>query len=146
MFSPGPEEPDDSTNIATIEPLATPTETVPAVADSFITIIEPRTGAIVDISQPVAVAGRGGGLPEGNVVVQALDPDGNVLAEQAAIIDAPDAGTGGEGLSFLTQRTQSPTELRIREQRRRALPVACAGFNGGRRRENRCEHADHSSL
>ena len=96
LFGSSPEEPDGGT-IATVEPLLTPTATVPAAAESFITILEPRTGAIVDVSQPVTVAGRGGGLPEGNVVVQALDPDGNVLAEEATIVDSPDAGTGGEG-------------------------------------------------
>lgn len=66
-------------------------------ASIFITIGEPVQGAIVDISQPVRVSGQGGGLPEGNVVVQALDRDGTVLAEQATIVDAPDAGTGGQG-------------------------------------------------
>jgi len=65
--------------------------------ESFITIEAPQQGAILDISQPVRVSGQGGGLPEGNVVVQALDRDGNVLDQQATIVDAPDAGTGGQG-------------------------------------------------
>jgi putative lipoprotein len=64
---------------------------------AFITIEQPPQGAILDISRPVQVSGQGGALPEGNVVVQAIDRDGNVLAEQATIVDAPDAGTGGQG-------------------------------------------------
>ena len=60
-------------------------------------IAEPVPGTILDIVQPVRVSGRGAGLPEGNVVVQAIDRDGNVLAQQPTILDAPDAGTGGEG-------------------------------------------------
>jgi hypothetical protein len=39
----------------------------------------------------------GGGLFEGNVVVRALNNQNQVLAEQATIIQAPDAGTGGSG-------------------------------------------------
>jgi putative lipoprotein len=69
----------------------------PPAASVFITIEAPQPGAILDISQPVRVSGRGGGLPEGNVVVQAIDRDGNVLDQQATIVDAPDAGTGGQG-------------------------------------------------
>ncbi len=97
MFGIFGSSPDDSGGavappIATVPPLATPT-----LAPSFITITKPATGAIVDISRAVTVSGRGGGLPEGNVVVQALDRDGNVLAQQPTIIDAGDAGTGGEG-------------------------------------------------
>jgi heat shock protein HslJ len=68
-----------------------------AAVESFIEINEPKQGAVVDIANPVTVSGQGGGLPEGNVVVQALDRDGTVLAEQATIVDAPDAGTGGQG-------------------------------------------------
>jgi PKD repeat protein len=52
---------------------------------------------VLDIGRQVEVRGVGGGLPEGNVVVEALDNRGRVLAQQATIIDAPDAGTGGQG-------------------------------------------------
>jgi heat shock protein HslJ len=72
-------------------------EETPAQVVRKITIDEPVQGAVVDIANPVTVSGTGGGLPEGNVVVQAIDRDGNVLAEQPTTIDAPDAGTGGQG-------------------------------------------------
>lgn len=77
---------------APVDPTATPEP-----GQSFIAINTPLQGAVVDITQPVQVAGRGAALPEGNVVVEALDRDGNVLAQQPTIVDAPDAGTGGEG-------------------------------------------------
>ncbi len=68
--------------------------TQPAV---FITITEPKQGAMLDLTWAVTVKGEGGGLFEGNVIVQALDAAGNVLAQQPTIIDTPDAGTGGVG-------------------------------------------------
>jgi len=64
----------------------------------YIQINQPVSGAVVDTSQAVLVIGMGGALFEGNVVVQARDAAGNVLAEQPTTIEAPDAGTGGEGL------------------------------------------------
>jgi PKD repeat protein len=68
-----------------------------ATAEPFIQINEPVQGAVVDIANPVTVNGVGAGLPEGNVVVQAIDRDGNILTQQPTIIDAPDAGTGVQG-------------------------------------------------
>ncbi len=67
------------------------------VIETFIEISEPVDGAVLDISQPVTIKGTGGGLFEGNVVVQALADDGTVLIEQPTILQAPDAGTGGAG-------------------------------------------------
>ena len=64
--------------------------------ESFIEITEPKTGTVIP-GNPVTVIGTGGGLFEGNVVVQALDNNNNVLAEKATIIDSPDAGVGGQG-------------------------------------------------
>ena len=54
------------------------------------------------------MSGQAGGLFEGNVVVQARDTDGSVLAEGTTTIDSPDAGTGGDGpwsleLTIVTQ-------------------------------------------
>jgi len=63
----------------------------------FITITEPTQGARLDITWQVRVAGQGGGLFEGNVIVQALDAAGNILAQEPTTIDAPDAGIGGSG-------------------------------------------------
>lgn len=69
----------------------------PEPAEAFISISEPIAGAVVDVPNAVPVKGMAGGLFEGNLVVQALDQGGNVLAEQPTTVQAPDAGTGGQG-------------------------------------------------
>ena len=71
-----------------------PEPTQPVV---FITITDPNQGALLDLTWAVTVKGQAGGLFEGNVVVQALDAAGNVLAQQPTTIHAPDAGVGGSG-------------------------------------------------
>jgi heat shock protein HslJ len=68
-----------------------------AQAQAFITIDEPVQGAILDIAKPVLVRGSGAALPEANVVVEALDWQGNVLAQVPATLQGPDVGTGGQG-------------------------------------------------
>jgi hypothetical protein len=65
--------------------------------ESYIRIEEPAQGTTLDVSQPVQVSGTGAGLPEGNVVVVAVDQEGNVLAEQPTTLQGADVGTGGEG-------------------------------------------------
>jgi hypothetical protein len=65
----------------------------PAV-ESYIKIDEPAQGTVLDVSRPVRVSGTGAGLPEGNVVVVAVDQDGEVLAEQPATLQGADVGTG----------------------------------------------------
>jgi hypothetical protein len=76
-----------------------------ATVEAFIQITEPAQGAVVDITGPITVGGNGAGLPEGNVVVEALDRQGNLLDRQPATLQGQDVGAGGEG-------TWS-TELRI---------------------------------
>ncbi|NIV29797.1 MAG: hypothetical protein GWN58_09910, partial [Anaerolineae bacterium] len=68
----------------------------PAV-QAYIQIDDPVSGQTLDIANPVTIRGTGAGLPEGNVVVQALDRDGNELALQPTILQGPDVGAGGEG-------------------------------------------------
>jgi hypothetical protein len=68
-----------------------------AAVQPYIRIEEPTQGALLDIAGPVGVRGSGAALPEGNVVVEALDAKGNVLARQPATMRGPDVGTGGEG-------------------------------------------------
>jgi hypothetical protein len=68
-----------------------------AAVQAYVKIDEPTQGDIVDISKPVAVRGSGAGLPEGNVVVEALDAQGNLLAQQPTILQGQDVGSGGEG-------------------------------------------------
>jgi len=73
-----------------------PEPTTPPV-QSYIVIAEPDRGEVVDIGRTVRVSGKGAGLPEGNVVVQVMDRSGNLLAEQATILQGEDVGTGGAG-------------------------------------------------
>ena len=68
-----------------------------AQAQAFITIDEPVQGAILDITNLVLVSGSGAALPEANVVVEALDWQGNVLARVPATLQGRDVDTGGEG-------------------------------------------------
>ncbi|MCZ7544360.1 MAG: YbaY family lipoprotein [Anaerolineae bacterium] len=63
----------------------------------YVTITSPMPYATLSLEGGVVVEGRGRGLFEGNVVVQAVDSNGNVLAQAPTTIDAPDAGTGGAG-------------------------------------------------
>lgn len=63
----------------------------------YVTISSPLPYAVIDSAAPFSVSGRGGRLFEGNVVVRALDMQGNVLAETATTVNSPNAGTGGEG-------------------------------------------------
>lgn len=69
----------------------------PSPGEPFVFIQSPVQGAVIDISQPFEVVGTGGALFEGNVVVEARDLQGGVLAQQATIIRSPEAGTGGQG-------------------------------------------------
>jgi putative lipoprotein len=69
----------------------------PIQAAAFITITEPDEGRLVDTTWAISVKGEAGGLFEGNVIVQALSASGELLAQQATIILAEDAGTGGSG-------------------------------------------------
>jgi heat shock protein HslJ len=91
-FSPSPE---DGSIIAEdrVEVSLGSTEAV----GSFLKIGEPEQDAVLDVTQLVQVSGSGAGLPEGNVVVVAVDPEGEVLAEQATTLEGRDVGTGGEG-------------------------------------------------
>jgi hypothetical protein len=68
----------------------------PAV-ESYIKIDEPTQGTVLDVKRPIRVSGTGAGLPEGNVVVVAVDQDGEVLAEQPTTLQGADVGTGGAG-------------------------------------------------
>jgi uncharacterized lipoprotein YbaY/heat shock protein HslJ len=64
---------------------------------SYIVIQQPTEGAVLDTNQPFLVSGMAGGLFEGNVVVEALDNQGNLLASEATTIQSENAGIGGEG-------------------------------------------------
>ena len=68
-----------------------------APGQSMIAITEPDQGQAVEIDQPIRVQGKGVGLPEGNVVVEIVDGQGNVLAQEPTTMQGQDVGTGGEG-------------------------------------------------
>jgi putative lipoprotein len=65
------------------------------VGESWITITVPEQGDVVGVPEPVRVSGRGAGLFENNVVVQAMDSEDRVLAIEPTTLDASDPG--GEG-------------------------------------------------
>ncbi len=60
-----------------------------------ITITSPQSGETLD--GPYVVTGTGQGLPEGNVIVRLLDGNNEVMAEQAAVLQGENVGTGGFG-------------------------------------------------
>jgi heat shock protein HslJ len=68
-----------------------------AAVESYIRIDEPVQGALLDATRPIGAGGSGAALPEGNVVVEVLDREGNVLARVPTTLQGPDVGTGGEG-------------------------------------------------
>ena len=94
VFSGGdtatPPPPIEATEAPPAQPTQQPTE-------AYIQIDEPVQGTVLDITKPVVVKGTGAGLPEGNVVVEAIDRDGNVLVQQPTTLQGSDVGTGGQG-------------------------------------------------
>ena len=62
----------------------------------FLTITSPLPGST--LSSPYRASGTGGGLPEGNVVVRLKDGNGNVMAQQATILQGDNVGLGGPGV------------------------------------------------
>ncbi len=98
-------------------------EPTPPPVEATIIINIPQPGEVVSPVE-VVVVGTGAGLPENNVVVQALDSRGRVLAEAATTVDAelggagewrvtlqPDAVPGTPGRIFAF--AQSPADGRI---------------------------------
>jgi len=94
IFSGGQEETAWPTPAPVPTQAAVPTQ---APSGAMIAITEPDQGQVVEISQPVTVQGKGVGLPEGNVVVEVLDWQGNLLAQVPTMLQGRDVGTGGEG-------------------------------------------------
>ncbi|MFZ2362192.1 MAG: LysM peptidoglycan-binding domain-containing protein [Anaerolineae bacterium] len=67
----------------------------PPAQKSYLTISNPQPGAM--LPNTFTVSGTGGGLPEGNVVVKALDGAGRVLAQKSTTLQGSNVGTGGSG-------------------------------------------------
>jgi len=78
----------------TVTPAPMPTQ---GPSKAMIAITEPNPGQMVDVNRPIRVQGKGIGLPEANVIVQILDAQGNVLAQQPTTLQGKDVGIGGEG-------------------------------------------------
>ena len=98
---------DSGGDVTTPAPPATETALPPASAR--ISIVEPANGSVVDIAAPITVSGLGEGLPEGNVVVEALDGAGNVLTTAPTTVTASDAGTGSAGPWSVQLTVDSPS-------------------------------------
>jgi hypothetical protein len=79
----------------TVEPTLPPAAP-PDESPQYITITSPTDGATLDPAG-FTVSGEGGALFEGNVAIEVVGADGSVLLVSSTIVDAPDAGTGGEG-------------------------------------------------
>ncbi|MBE9474082.1 MAG: YbaY family lipoprotein [Chloroflexi bacterium] len=72
------------------------TEEVPISTPAELDIFQPSQGARLDTTDPITVQGLSAGLPEGDLLVQALDQDGQILAQEAVSIESSEAGTGVE--------------------------------------------------
>lgn len=67
----------------------------PGGANAFITIVQPGQGALLPVPESVPIRGQAGGLFENSLVVQALDTEGNVLAQVPTTVDASEPGGTG---------------------------------------------------
>ncbi len=93
-----------ATPVPPIYPPVTPTP--PPAVVAFITIDFPPANAV--LPNAFTVSGRGGGLPEGNVVVRVRDDNGTVLVEQAAVLQGPEVDLGGQGTWSVDLTIPSP--------------------------------------
>lgn len=67
----------------------------PPAQSAYVTITNPQPGAM--LPNTFTVSGTGAGLPEGNVVVTALDSYGYILAQTATTLQGANVGVGGAG-------------------------------------------------
>jgi len=68
----------------------------------YILISEPKDNQIIPLGhQPLKVSGVGRGLYEGNVVLQLADQDGNVLMQDAVVMQSNEPGGAGQWQSEL---------------------------------------------
>src|SRR5664279_46910 len=92
----------------------------------YVTITNPMPYATLDTTSPITISGRGGRLFEGGLVVRALDSQGNVLAESPTTLNAPNAGTGGEGDWQASLQVNAPAGTRGS-----IVAFSTSGQNGG---------------
>ena len=86
-FSPSPEEGHQPTASGISATYGQKPSTEARIAITF-----PTHPSVLDANAPIEVMGTGAGLFENRVVVRALDWEGNLLAEAATTLDAPEAG------------------------------------------------------
>ena len=77
--------------------------------EARIDIAFPTHPSVLDANAPIEVSGTGAGLFENNVVVQALDWQGNVLAEAVTTLSAAEPGGEGSWSVQLSVRVDLPT-------------------------------------
>ena len=77
--------------------------------EARIDITFPTHPSVLDANAPISVTGTGVGLFENNVVVRALDWDGNVLAEMVTTTDATELGGEGSWTAQLSVQVDIPT-------------------------------------
>ena len=64
-------------------------------AGAFVTIVQPGQGAVLPVPESIPIRGQAGGLFENNVVIQALDSEGTVLAQEPTVVDTTEPGGVG---------------------------------------------------
>jgi hypothetical protein len=67
------------------------------ISGPAVDLLSPENGTTISLAAPVTVTGLGWALFEGNVGIEVVDAAGNVLLQTSAIVDSPNAGTGGSG-------------------------------------------------
>ncbi len=93
IFGPPPTEVQPTAVPPTaLPPTQVPSTEVPVV--SAVVVFTPAMNAVVTHDGTVTATGSATNVPEGNVVVRALDVAGNVLAEQAVVASGAVGGTG----------------------------------------------------
>jgi LysM repeat protein len=76
-------------------PTPTPTPDPSVTPTPFISIASPTSNAL--LPPTFTASGRGAGLFEGNLVVQAIGSNGQVLVQKPTTLQGNNVGTGGEG-------------------------------------------------
>ena len=88
----------------------------PSTAGS-INIVKPSAGETLDTNNLVLTAGLGVDIPGGNIIIQALDGNGNVLTEREAVLEGENVDSGGEGQWIapleLTVQQDTPGSVRV---------------------------------
>jgi len=77
--------------------------------EGYISIVKPAEGETLDTNNLVLTAGLGANIPGGNIIIQALDAEGDVLTERETVLEGENIDSGGEG-QWIT-----PLELKVQE-------------------------------